>query len=199
MFDFNISTGYPHDAPKVKCLTKVGCRFPHASVCLRSCGCCTSPLPRLTDAAACQAIQMVDKLSPATHMFDFCRRSAAPLTCPLATHRCTTPTSTWRATSASTSCGRTGSRCCLSTPWCSGSTTCSWCAPSVRISISFHHDQLLPSLRTSARLPACHLSAWLWLRLCLRPPMWTLGFEAALYSDMFATHSKVALIENQGD
>lgn len=27
MFDFNISTGYPHDAPKVKCLTRVRLRW----------------------------------------------------------------------------------------------------------------------------------------------------------------------------
>ena len=27
VFDFNISTGYPHDAPKVKCMTKVSWTF----------------------------------------------------------------------------------------------------------------------------------------------------------------------------
>ena len=46
IFDFNISTGYPHDAPKVKCLTKV---MPLAAAVLQ-----TSPAVQSTDCSARQ-------------------------------------------------------------------------------------------------------------------------------------------------
>jgi ubiquitin-conjugating enzyme E2 M len=48
LFDFNISTGYPHDAPKVKCLTRV----------------------RLRWALGCTAAWRLHSVSPYTHALE---------------------------------------------------------------------------------------------------------------------------------